>query len=339
MQNPWQRQWAEAWNAFTPSSTDTNPWRAALDSWWRSFDPKESQPTDLVEKFIAQGRAFFEMGERLAKSAADSQDAFDWTSANDNMFGGLKRMFDFAPGVGNPTNPGFWQLPIDNWQRTMSSLSAGVPGDYLRGFSPSGSFTDSAEAKVKQFLSTPGVGYSREFQSQYQRLAQLVLAYEKAYQRYVAACMDMGKRSVEMLQKQLQERGGNNQPVTSVRELYNLWVECSEQVYGETVMTDDYVEVHGGLVNALMALKRHGSRMMDDLAGAYNLPTRGEVDTVHHRLQEVRRENKMLQQNLVELSEQLEALRARIAQPAKQAPRKRKSAKKTTKGRHSGGSK
>lgn len=271
---------------------------------------------DVMEKFIAQGRAFFEMGERFARSAADSHDVFDWEKLNEQALGNLKKMFDWS-GESAP-NMGFWQLPLDNWQRTMSSMAAPFPGDYLRGFSPEGFTGQQARAQLNQFLSTPSVGYSREFQDQYQHLAKLALAYEKANQRYFATFMDMGKRSVELLQKRLHERSQANNPITSLRELYNLWVDCSEEVYGAYVLTDDYVQVHGELVNALMDLKHHGSRMVDDIAGAYNLPTRVEMDTVHRRLQQSRRDNHNLLDQVAELSEQIEQLRDELKKMTKQ---------------------
>ncbi len=306
MQNPWQQQWADAWSAFIPGQKQENPWRSALDNWWRTFDQSQSDTTDVFEKFIAQGRAFFDLGERFARSSADSQDVFDWNQFSGQALDSLKNMFDWPTTAG--PGMGFWQLPIDNWQRTLSTLTAGAPGDYLRGFSPAGPVREGAHAKLDQFLSTPGVGYSREFQEQYQHLGKLALAYEKAFQRYFATFMEMGKRSVDLLQKRLHERTANNQPITSIRELYNLWVDCSEEEYGTYVMTDEYAEIHGELINALMALKHHGGRMIDEYAGTLNLPTRVEMDTVHHRLQQARRDNKIQQELISELSEQISSL-------------------------------
>jgi len=72
------------------------------------------------------------------------------------------------------------------------------------------------------------------------------------------------------------------------------------------------VRNHGQLVNALMALKHQGSRMIDEVAGAYNLPTRGEMDTVHRRLQRTRRENHALSDQVAELNEQVRRLREAI---------------------------
>lgn len=282
-----------------------------MENWWQTLSSQqEQQPLDVLENFVAQGRAFFELGERIARSAADTEEAFDWEKLSEKALASMKQMFDW-PSSAAP-NLGFWQLPLDNWQRTMSSMAAGVPGDYLRGFSPEVLTGEGARAKLDHFLSTPSVGYSREFQDQYQHLAKLVLAYEKAYHRYVATLMELAKRSVELLQKRLHDRAVAHEPVTSLRELYNLWVDSSEDVYGSHVLKDEYVQVHGELVNALMALKHHGSRMIDEVAGTFNLPTRVEMDTVHRRLQQTRRENHGLQDRVADLTDQIITLREQL---------------------------
>ena len=89
--------------------------------------------------------------------------------------------------------------------------------------------------------------------------------------------------------------------ITTVRELYDLWVECSEEVYAKNVLTDEYAEMHGEMVNALMALKHQGAQMMDDLAGALNMPTRQEMDTIHLRFQTSRRNNQTLRKEVATL--------------------------------------
>jgi class III poly(R)-hydroxyalkanoic acid synthase PhaE subunit len=94
-------------------------------------------------------------------------------------------------------------------------------------------------------------------------------------------------------------------------------VSC-EEVYGEQVMTPEYAGIHGRLVNALMATKKHFSQMVDENLGALNMPTRSEIRTLQDRLQETRRENKQLRQELEQLQDKLEALAASATRSAPQ---------------------
>ncbi|MDQ3731071.1 MAG: class III poly(R)-hydroxyalkanoic acid synthase subunit PhaE, partial [Pseudomonadota bacterium] len=94
-------------------------------------------------------------------------------------------------------------------------------------------------------------------------------------------------------------------PIESLREVHNLWIDSCEQAYANYVVTDKYVGVYGRLVNSVMALKRHGTMMVDQVLSAMNMPTRSEVDTLHRRLQETRRESKVLRAELDSLRKML----------------------------------
>ncbi|MFQ5936933.1 MAG: poly(R)-hydroxyalkanoic acid synthase subunit PhaE, partial [Acidiferrobacterales bacterium] len=94
--------------------------------------------------------------------------------------------------------------------------------------------------------------------------------------------------------------------LTTARELYDVWVDCCEDVYGDYVATDEYAELHARLVNTLMALKRHAGAIIDEVLGAMNMPTRREVNTLHHRLQQMRREGNAMRTESAALKEQVE---------------------------------
>lgn len=304
--NPWFDPWKDLAHA--------QPWQSTLEDWWSQFSRQPASPVmQAFENIVAQGRSFFRMAEELGKSAMPQDAAADWQGALDQIFGNLKKTFE-SPDAKEAQNL-FWQMPLANWQRTVSSLSS-LPGDLFaaapHGFDPN--------AKLDQFLSTPGVGYAREFQGEQQKLARLVLDYQEAYRKYVAVFAEVGKQSLDCMRDRLVARmSEGQQPITGTRELYNLWVDCSEEVYGSHVMTDEYARLHGEMVNALMALKHQVAVMTDDIAGSLNMPTRREMDTIHQRFQSARRCEKSLKRELDELrtagadtSQQLQEVLARI---------------------------
>ena len=114
----------------------------------------------------------------------------------------------------------------------------------------------------------------------------------------------------------------------SLRELYDLWVEVSEEHYAEFAMSEEYQELYGDMVNRLMIMKKHYSEITDDMLRAFNLPNTREVDTMQQRLQQLRRENFQLRKELAEIRSMLQELRVAPAakapapKAAKKAPRK-----------------
>ncbi len=49
-----------------------------------------------------------------------------------------------------------------------------------------------------------------------------------------------------------QTAGQAGQTINSLRELYNLWVECNEETYGRMLRSAEYSELSGRLLNALL---------------------------------------------------------------------------------------
>ncbi len=282
--------WFDSWKALTVNS----PWQSSLEDWWNQFSQQStSSYLPALEKIVDQSRLFFQMADKLNDQDA-AKNTGNWQERLDQIFNGLKRSFD----VQDETQPAqlFWQMPLANWQRTVSSLSS-LPGDAFSATYWHGEL--APHKKLDQFLSTPGVGYAREHQAEYQKLSRLLLDYQKAFQKYATFFVKINKQALDRMRDRLLTRAqGDEEPITTVRELYNLWIDCSEHVYSQNVLTDDYAKMHGEMINALMALKQQGGRMMDDFAGTLNMPTREEMDTIHQRFQASRREHQAIQSEL-----------------------------------------
>jgi class III poly(R)-hydroxyalkanoic acid synthase PhaE subunit len=134
------------------------------------------------------------------------------------------------------------------------------------------------------------------------------------------------------MRERLEKLTDEDKVIDSARGLYDLWVGACEDVYAEQVMTPEYALLHGKLVNALMALKHRLTTMVDETLGAMNMPTRAELRTLQDRLQETRRENKLLRHDLESLKVLVSALDAgtapapavALAAEAKKAPARRR---------------
>jgi polyhydroxyalkanoate synthase subunit PhaE len=187
-----------------------------------------------------------------------------------------------------------WNLPLDTW-RWASSLP--LLSDFLEGIKRERVAHTSAElrGRLDRLLAVPAVGYAREVQDQYQRLMRSMLGYLEALEEYNTLFVRLADRSAEHVRKKINEV---NPPPDSLRALYDLWVDACEEVYAEDAMSDEYAAVHGRVVNALVAVKRQYSPLVDGFLEAMNIPTRREIDTMHRRLYQLRRQNHGLRAEL-----------------------------------------
>lgn len=295
-------------------------WARFFEEWWRqAAQGAPPSSSDLLQRIADQGKVFLSMAEEYTASAMRSGNAFstpaDWERVLRSAAEGWQRALGLsaADPAGLST---FWKLPFDTWSRTASSASF-FPGDYLENLKPENwnRLTDDVHRNLDRFLSTPGVGYTREWQEQGQELGRLTLEYQRALQEYLALFRRLNLDVVTRVYRSLGERSERQQPITTLRGIYDLWVDCSEAAYLELVSTDGYSQVYGRLVNTLMALKQHGRHLVDEAVGAVGMPTRRSLSTLQQRQQELRRELSTLRSQLADARVdrgEFEALRAEL---------------------------
>ena len=305
MQQKYWQSWADATQRlFGQESSPVAAWGGAMDNWWKNLSPAADSDLSrgFMDKMIEQGKAFFEMADQFTRgfAAAGAGGQADWSGAVDRITGSMKDAFA-KMGTGDASLHkmlAFWELPLDNWQRTVSSLSL-VPGDLLRNMP-----TEGMRTGIDRVLGAPGLGYTREEQGQYQALMRAVLEYQETLAEYLGLFSKMGMGAAERLQWLIKEAEAKQKPISSARSLYDMWVSCCEAEYADQVMTDEYTALHGQLVNALMRVKHRMGIIVDEYLGAMNMPTRRELRTLQDRVQEARRETKKLRAELDALKRQ-----------------------------------
>jgi class III poly(R)-hydroxyalkanoic acid synthase PhaE subunit len=310
------------------------PWAGALDQWWKAVSAGvPNQTNHLYDRLIGLGRSYFSLAEQMAGAGADGMDSTKaLRSWMDQMTRSFHAMIDAAVPTGQMPSKdfaAFWQLPMDTWQRTVSSFSP-FPGDFMKALQPEdmSPVTEAMRDQIDRFLSVPGVGYTRESQEQYQRLSRLLLDYQQALRDYNVGMSKVGLKSVDVFREKVEAAAEASGPVNSLRELFNLWVDACEDVYAEYVMSDEYSELYGALVNALMTLKHQGGLLVDEYLESMNMPTRREVTTLHHRLQETRREIHALRNDIEALNGSSKANTKPAVKPAAAKPKTQKSTPK-----------
>jgi class III poly(R)-hydroxyalkanoic acid synthase PhaE subunit len=316
--NEWidlQRKYWDAWSQLYQQTLNSNlmpaklsnPWAQALDHWWKAVAPGVPQENqDLIQKMMEPGKSFFGISEEftrfLGNLSEPAQSWGNWQGLFLSRIGELKTTLSQA-STEDATKAmrglfPFFEMPMDTWTRTFSSALP-LPGDFLQVLKPEG-LADDLHDRIGRFLSVPGVGYTREWQEQAQHGARLLLDYERALQEYMQIHSKAGIDTLERLSKKVIVRAEQGEEIKSLREIYDLWVDCCEEAYNDIVFTKEYQDAYGRLVNALMALKHHSQGMVDEFMGALNMPTHKGITTLQCRQQELRRELRDIRSRLGE---------------------------------------
>lgn len=72
---------------------------------------------------------------------------------------------------------------------------------------------------------------------------------QKMYQTYVKMMGKMCSDASDMMVEQWIKRSHEENPVKSIRELYELWLNCCHEVYQKSLQSKAYQDVYGELMN------------------------------------------------------------------------------------------
>ena len=311
--------WTSAQNPFAWGGGGTGAWTDPMQQWtklMRQALPQGSQETstrlfDLGKSYLNMGETFWHLLQQGKEFSAQEN---AWLEAMKNAFASACGAAGIAGQEADPWSgfATFWGLPLNTWQRFACSFSP-LPGELEKALRPEGAAAPSDMTKaIRQMLSMPPVGYTREWQEQAQEWAQLSLEYAKAMQEFAQLLGKVSQRAAELFSQKMTGLFKEGKPLEGLRAAYNLWIDCGEEAYAEVMGTPDFPHLQAQMVNALMRLKRHEQSMMDEVMTSLNMPTRRELDTTHQRVHG-------LQQQLGALQDAMDNITS--AKQAEEAPR------------------
>lgn len=132
-----------------------------------------------------------------------------------------------------------------------------------------------------ELLRVPLIGPGREWQSLVRTIERAALAEGAARDRLAAHLQAVLRAAQSHLADRLEQDDGP--PITTLRALYDLWIECAEQAYAERVMGDDYARDFAAWANAGSDLRLAVNALLTRAAGAVDAPRREEIDALLHR--------------------------------------------------------
>ncbi len=296
-----QNQYMDAWSSFQQfmpnSSSGIPPMAEAMNSWWKSASPSLSgQNHDFYSKMMQQGQAFYFMGEQFSKILEGmnevSKQSGDWQKVLNDNFESMKSMFEGGDaGIqGAFTSSPFMMSGFDDKHFKIAEMTS----------------------TIDKLLSVPGFGPDREAQAQMQKGIKLLGEYQQVFSEYQTVMNKVGVEALEAMRLRILEMAEQGKEINSLREIYDLWVDCNEKAYAELVYTDEYSELYGRLTNALLAVKQLQGKVMDKLLAKLNMPTRQGMNTVLKRVQEMKRGQSKSAAKIAALENELQALRQMI---------------------------
>ena len=279
MQKQYWNAWTDATRAVKPEMPDpATPWHEGFEQWARLFGDSGKQ-NETLDRLMASAKGYSALMQSMISAAAGKPGgegaAKAWTDA-------------MRQGFNIPGADAFLQ------NNPFAQMLQGLRGPGVQGFDQLSQtfapFLAQARAEGKSWLNVPAFGYLREHQEHYQKMAAAFVEYQEATAKYNELMLKASQRGFEIFQDKLAAREEPGRQIETPRALYDLWVDAAEEAYQEIALSDDFRKVYGDVVNAQMRVRSQIQQEVERVGVDLGMPTRTELNSVHKRLHELRRE-------------------------------------------------
>jgi class III poly(R)-hydroxyalkanoic acid synthase PhaE subunit len=286
-----QQKFVESWSEMgkdwgkTEANEQTNLWANGLETWRKTYPypyPTQPETEQVIDKCLEVGKGYFAMAEQIGKQVSSGGKPEDviqqWL---EQLKTTLQQQGNNWSPTQNQANNDFmsqWMGPSAGWQKVAAAM---MPMQMPSSNHTSWGMGEEFE-QLNQLLSMPGLGFFRESQEKQQAGIKLVKEYQQANNLFNQSFLRVSIESLQSFQKLLTDlnESKDSQAPSSLRGIYDLWVEVSEASYADFAMSEEYQTLYGDMVNRLMKLKKHHSEMLDDTMTSLNLPSRKVIDTM-----------------------------------------------------------
>ena len=318
--NDWQQLQSQYWNAWSDATRGTvqppaasTPWQEGLEQWSKMFGGASKQ-NDIAERLMSSAKNYVAVMQSMLSAATGKMPTGfavpNWSDALRNGFN--------MPGM----DAAFRNNPFAKIFGEMRGPNVQGFGNLSENFAP---FLNQMKQEGLSWLHAPAFGFAREHQEQYQKMAAAFIELQEAIGKYNAIMLKSSQRSFEIFESKLGEHDEPGRQIDSMRALYDLWIDAAEEAYAEIALSDEFRKVYGDVVNSQMRVRQHIQQQVEKMGSDFGMPTRTELNSVHKRLHELRREvrngrSAETSKEIEELREEVRELKRSMAERNKPAP-------------------
>lgn len=238
-----------------------------------------SKDAQWTAAWIEQQREL--LRQQAGASASDSEEVRNlgarWIDIGRSWLGGLQGLAQRQTGQALPL--GSFKVGeelLDVWRNAWTTLDVGQ---------------QSASRALSDMLGRlPPIGIAREHTEAWRELAATQAECQRLEQELRGMLLGVQGDALNLLEERVRQRQAGDQPITGYRDLYDLWVECAEQVFAKVAHSDAYGKLQAELGNASMRLRSHHQRVIEYGLRQLDLPTRSELNSVHLQLRALKQQ-------------------------------------------------
>lgn len=141
----------------------------------------------------------------------------------------------------------------------------------------------------------PALGLTREHQEANDRIRKLCSDLQQQQLTLTSLWNDIISQALRAFGDQAGAKLRAGETFTSIKSVYDLWIECAEVAYGKVAHSPAYGKAQADLGNTMAHLRIEQRKQVEAISKHLDLPTRDELNTVHRRLKDLKTEVRLLQ--------------------------------------------
>lgn len=296
MNNPFAQPWFSLWSETAPSwanqafAPNTPP---SMDAMWKQLS---STWQDMLGQ--AQARATMSQAEQMAQQAmSQMQRLFEQLGGQTSATEAANAWRSLFEQAGNQNAlwemlPGYWRQQHQQLQKQQQWLESQM-APWI--------------SQWQQQWDVPALGLYREHQEQLVALMQSHVNMQEKSKLFQQVMQQATEQAFAMFEDQLAAHAEPGRQLSSLRAVYDLWIDSAEEAFADVASSKEYQEAYGGMVDAQMQAKQQLQKQVSQWASSLGMPTRDEVDSTHKRVHELMRQMHAMSQEIASLKEQLAA--------------------------------
>lgn len=289
-----------------------------LESQKRAFDLMNGFAgvwKDLAERGIAGPDAWKKVLDEASKMLTGSSAEFDaaglleaWRKNGELMLNPFKSWQEAAgklmpPGaLAWPPGPAAWAL--GGTPGGVAPPFAGPSGMAGLFGAPGGGAGAAFGNEMMSWLSSPGFGIAREYQSRIGALFEHWIGYQQKDFEYKQSLTGAWAEAFRNMTERMGEMLREGKQIEQPRDLIDLWIEVADDVFTRLFCTEEFSLMQSELLNAGHRVRLARRQLTEELLKAYDLPTREDLEEAHRVIHQLRRELRATQREIAALRDE-----------------------------------
>jgi len=309
-----QQKYIDNWSYTNSSETrqrqnlDIQSWYKGLQHCWQHSTNQSREADQLFDNIANIGSSYVKFAEQIYATQEQNTGEIDlskWLESTEQLYRNWSIQLN---QLLRQTDAAFEPLDWDSWReisRTAFNLCNNLQSSFGDFKIPG---ADVVQDSFFNFIDMSEHIFFRKTEAELGHHLMRFNRYKKANVAFSLILAENSIQAIALFKNKITEDTAGNEEITSLKDIYELWVKINEKVYASSALSMEYQQAYGELINSYMAFKKGMDQNFAEHYKYLNLNTRTEFDNLLVSHKKLQNENKQLRSQINDLMARIDAI-------------------------------